>query len=282
MSLGGNITAAVLNIEYEIVSIVNEDSYTISAAVNASAGDTGNGGASTVGAYQLNTGSATGVPFTGWGGGTWGQGTWGNGGITTSPIRLWSQSNFGEDLFFVYRGGPLCYWAASTGVSTRGNIINLTNYPASDGVPTIANIASVSDIFRFAFCFGTNVIDSAVLDPMLIRESEKMRRDYTPVILEFWYSIESHYDDESEDINDELRIKYEGETVDDVLQQAAENWDYDDESVINFDAESDLIETTCDVVYIFEMRGEEKIDVTEELVMKYQERYDEQFAKEMF
>ena len=173
VSLGGNITAAVLNIEYEIVSIVNDDSYTITAAVNASAGDTGNGGASTVGAYQLNTGSATGVPFTGWGAGTWGQGTWGNGGITTSPIRLWSQSNFGEDLFFAYRGGPLCYWAASTGVSTRGNIINLTNYPASDGVPTIANIASVSDIFRFAFCFGTNVIDSAVQDPMLIRWSDQ-------------------------------------------------------------------------------------------------------------
>ena len=101
------------------------------------------------------------------------QGTWGNGGITTSPIRLWSQSNYGEDLVFGYRGGPLCYWAASTGVSTRGNIINLTNYPASDGVPTIANIASVSDIFRFAFCFGTNVIDSAVQDPMLIRWSDQ-------------------------------------------------------------------------------------------------------------
>jgi hypothetical protein len=172
-SLGGVITAAVLNIEYEITTVINADSYTITAAVNANGSDTGNGGASTVGAYQLNTGSATGVPFTGWGGGTWGQGTWGNGGITTSPIRLWSQSNFGEDLFFAYRGGPLCYWAASTGVSTRGNIINLTNYPASDGVPTIANIASVSDIFRFAFCFGTNVIDSAVLDPMLIRWSDQ-------------------------------------------------------------------------------------------------------------
>ena len=105
----------MLNIEYEITTVINADSYTITAAVNANGSDTGNGGASTVGAYQLNTGSATGVPFTGWGAGTWGQGTWGNGGITTSPIRLWSQSNFGEDLFFAYRGGPLCYWAASTG-----------------------------------------------------------------------------------------------------------------------------------------------------------------------
>ena len=86
-----------------------------------------------------------------------------------------------------------------------------------------------------------------------------MRRDYSPVTLEFWYSLESHYEDESEDISDDyMRITYEGETVEDALQEAAENWDYDDESVINFDAESDLIETTCDVVYIFERRGEEK------------------------
>ena len=173
VSLGGNITAAVLNIEYEIVSIVNDDSYTITAAVNASAGDTGNGGASTVGAYQLNTGSATGVPFTGWGAGTWGQGTWGNGGITTSPIRLWSQSNYGEDLVFAYRGGPLCYWAASTGVTVRGKVIDTTNYPSSTDVPSITNFVTISDIYRFVFCFGANTLGTAVQDPMLIRWSDQ-------------------------------------------------------------------------------------------------------------
>ena len=173
VSLGGNITAAVLNIEYEIVSVVNDDSYTITAAVNASAGDTGNGGASTVGAYQLNTGSATGVPFTGWGAGTWGQGTWGNGGITTSPIRLWSQSNYGEDLVFAYRGGPLCYWAANTGVSVRGKVINTTNYPSSTDVPSITNFVTISDIYRFVFCFGANTLGTAVQDPMLIRWSDQ-------------------------------------------------------------------------------------------------------------
>tara|TARA_R100001129_G_scaffold80962_1_gene55072 strand:+ start:614 stop:2488 length:1875 start_codon:yes stop_codon:yes gene_type:complete len=173
VSLGGNITAAVLNIEYEIVSVVNDDSYTITAAVSASAGDTGNGGASTVGAYQLNTGSATGVPFTGWGAGTWGQGTWGNGGITTSPIRLWSQSNYGEDLVFAYRGGPLCYWAANTGVSVRGKVINTTNYPSSTDVPSITNFVTISDIYRFVFCFGANTLGTAVQDPMLIRWSDQ-------------------------------------------------------------------------------------------------------------
>ncbi len=172
-SLGGVITAAVLNIEYEITTVINADSYTITAAVNANGSDTGNGGASTVGAYQLNTGSATGVPFTGWGAGTWGQGTWGNGGITTSPIRLWSQSNYGEDLVFAYRGGPLCYWAANTGVTVRGKVIDTVNYPTSTDVPSIVNFVTVSDIYRFVFCFGANTLGTVVQDPMLIRWSDQ-------------------------------------------------------------------------------------------------------------
>ena len=73
-SLGGNITAAVLNQEYQILLVVNGNSYTVTAkdtagtTVTANASDTGNGGASVVGEYQINTGNAIGVPFTGWGG----------------------------------------------------------------------------------------------------------------------------------------------------------------------------------------------------------------------
>ena len=85
-----------------------------------------------------------------------GQGTWGNSGITTSPIRLWSQSNYGEDLVFAYRGGPLCYWAANTGVTVRGKVIDTVNYPTSTDVPSIVNFVTVSDIYRFVFCFGAN------------------------------------------------------------------------------------------------------------------------------
>jgi hypothetical protein len=70
-SLGGNITAAVLNIEYQITSIVSSNSYTITSAVAANASDTGNGGSSVVGAYQLNTGTDTTVGGTGWGAGQW-------------------------------------------------------------------------------------------------------------------------------------------------------------------------------------------------------------------
>src|SRR5210317_136049 len=62
VTLGGNITASVLNQEYQIATIVDVDSYTITAKdtagveVTANASDTGNGGASVVGAYQINTG----------------------------------------------------------------------------------------------------------------------------------------------------------------------------------------------------------------------------------
>ena len=71
-SLGGNITAAILNIEYQIVSIINANSYTITASVAANSSDSGNGGSSTVGAYQINVGLDASVGGTGWGAGLYG------------------------------------------------------------------------------------------------------------------------------------------------------------------------------------------------------------------
>jgi len=177
VSLGGNITADVLNQEYQIATIINEDSYTIEAKdtsgneVLANASDTGNGGASVVGAYQINTGNEIEVPFSGWGAGRWGSGTWGTGGTTLAPMRIWSQSNFGEDLFFAHRGGVPLYWDASSGVGTRG--VYVSSLGGASDVPTTVNLAFVSDIFRFAFCFGANDIGGSTLDPMLIRWSDQ-------------------------------------------------------------------------------------------------------------
>ena len=176
-SLGGNITAAVLNQEYQVATRINDNSYTIEAkdtsgsTVLANSSDSGNGGSSTVGTYQINTGNEIEVPFTGWGAGTWSSGTWGTSGSTLAPMRLWSQANFGEDLFFVARGGALYYWDASSGVTSRGVLVS--SLGGASQVPTVANIAFVSDIFRFAFCFGANPIGSSALDPMLIRWSDQ-------------------------------------------------------------------------------------------------------------
>jgi len=186
-TLGGNITADVLNQEYVVDTVVDDDSYTIEAkntsgaTVLANASDTGNGGASVVGAYQIPVGSDIELPLSGWSVGQFGIGTYGFGGSTLAPIRLWSQSNFGEDLFFAYRGGAPFYWDATNGVTTRG--VYVSSLVGASNVPTVVNLAFVSDIFRFAFCFGTNALGDSTLDPMLIRWSDQEDvTNWTPAV----------------------------------------------------------------------------------------------------
>jgi len=178
VSLGGNITADILNQEYQITVVIDDDNYEVEAKDNvtgapvlADGSDTGNGGAAVVGAYQIRTGEPYEVPLSGWGGGTWGAGVWGTGGISTEAIRLWSQSNFGEDLIFGPRGGDIFYWDATNGVSTRG--VYLSSLAGASDVPTQQNFILVSDINRFVFCFGTNDVGTATVDPMLIRWSDQ-------------------------------------------------------------------------------------------------------------
>ncbi len=70
-SLGGTITATILNAEFQITSLISSNSYTITSSVAANASDSGNGGGSIVGTYQLNVGLDVTVGGTGWGAGQW-------------------------------------------------------------------------------------------------------------------------------------------------------------------------------------------------------------------
>mgnify|MGYP006270149895 CR=1 FL=1 len=127
VGLGGNISAAVLNdIDFQI-TYVDADNYTITVSTPASASDTGHGGTAVNAVYEINTGSANTTVQTGWGGGTWGSGTWGYGGTSTASIRLWSQSNFGEDLVFGPRGGAMYYYNASEGVTPISATITIAS-----------------------------------------------------------------------------------------------------------------------------------------------------------
>lgn len=184
VSLGGVITATVLNKEYRVVSVTSNNVYTITSTVAANASDVGNGGSATVGAYQITTGSDVSTTSVGWGAGGWG-------GITTgytstgwgspapagvgfgSQLRLWSQSNYGEDLIFNPRGGGLYLWEtnANPNIFDRGVLLT-----AGD-TPDVCNFVMVSDASRFVICFGVNDYGSAVQNPMLIRWSDQ--EDYT-------------------------------------------------------------------------------------------------------
>ena len=194
-TLGGVITANVLNQEYEIQSVVNENSYTIIArseattiasitndgainrtAVTANSSDTGNGGGSVVAAYQINAGLDTSVTGGGWGAGTWGRSTW-NGDaditITSSILRIWTHDNFGEDLIINVRDGDIFYWDTSAGTSTRSvKLSDRTN--ADAGTPTIAKQVIVSDVDRHVIVFGCDGVGAiGTQDPLLIRFSSQ-------------------------------------------------------------------------------------------------------------
>jgi hypothetical protein len=106
-----------LNGEFSI-TYVDANTYTIVASTAATSTVAAGGGTTVNAIYQINTGDAYEIPLAGWGAGTWGAGTWGFGGTSTSALRLWSQNNFGEDLVYGYRGGPIYYWDASYGVDS--------------------------------------------------------------------------------------------------------------------------------------------------------------------
>ena len=181
-ALGGNFTAVVLDLEYKIESVETDSTYTILAKsfstatlkftnVASTSSDSGSGGSSTVGAYQLNTGVTSSTELSGWGAGAYGAGLFGTGETTIQELRIWSQQNFGEDLVFGERGGSVYYWDASGTLTTRA--VELSSLSGASATPTVQNRVLVSDINRFLFCFGANPIGSAIQDPMLIRWSDQ-------------------------------------------------------------------------------------------------------------
>jgi len=70
-SLGGLITATILNAEFQITKLISSNAYEITSSVAANSSDTGNGGSSVVGTYQINVGLDVTVGGTGWGAGQW-------------------------------------------------------------------------------------------------------------------------------------------------------------------------------------------------------------------
>jgi hypothetical protein len=196
VSLGGNITAAVLNQEYQIARIVNTNSYevvarevatlndiTINGAytptpVLANGSDTGNGGGSIVGTYQIQSGLDTTVAGAGWGAGTWSRGAWGSAASLTAVgdiLRIWSHDNFGEDLIINVRDGGIYYWDKSTSSAPFQRAVELSSLAGADATtPTIAKQVMISDRDRHVIVFGCDAQDNiGVQDPLLIRFSDQ-------------------------------------------------------------------------------------------------------------
>ena len=166
-AVGGLTIDGEFVVSLSVTTAANQ--YSITAASNASSSATGGGTVSA--AYQINVGNPFAVPIEGWGASSWGSGAWNVGESSTTAIRFFSQSNFGEDLIFGNNGGSIFYWDATGSVTTRAVLLS-TLSGASD-VPVVQNLILVSDISRFVFCFGTNEIGSNTIDPTLLRWSDQ-------------------------------------------------------------------------------------------------------------
>tara|TARA_R100001198_G_scaffold54946_1_gene31139 strand:+ start:2816 stop:4738 length:1923 start_codon:yes stop_codon:yes gene_type:complete len=195
VGLGGNITAAVLNQEYQIFEVSDSSTYKIIAREVASTGsitvngqysptpvvadgsDTGNGGSSVVGTYQVNVGLDTSVTGNGWGAGAWGRSTWGSAAtvdLITDTLRIWTHDNFGEDLIINDMNGGIYYWDASAVSPLTSPAVALSSLAGADLAPTIAKKVIVSDVDRHVIAFGCDPLDNiGAQDPLLIRFSDQ-------------------------------------------------------------------------------------------------------------
>jgi hypothetical protein len=195
-SVSGTVNGVTIGGEYQIVTYVSSSQYTIRVAGTASASSTP--AVSGTFNYQLTTGNTTFSYGTGWGVGGWSGVTTGytsTGWGSPAPaglgigvqLRLWSQSNYGEDLVFNPRGGSMYYWAnnSNPNVYDRGQIVKAgTSVTTKSGTftpdatcPSVVNFVLVSDSSRFTFAFGCNdptgVYATTAQDPMQIRWSDQ-------------------------------------------------------------------------------------------------------------
>ncbi len=182
----GGIPEAEFNAEFEIVRIVDANSYEIILPTEATSTTTG-GGAAVDAAYQANSGNSVSSGGTGWGIGPWGRDGWGEefSGTAvvqeTNQLRLWSLDNYGEDLIAAIREGAIYYWAADTTTSpTRAvTLESLANTAGFDGdfVPNRVFELHTSGVQRFAIAIGSNSYDpgdsETDFDPMLVRWSDQ-------------------------------------------------------------------------------------------------------------
>jgi hypothetical protein len=178
-TLGGLVTAVVLNQEYQILLVPDANTYTIIAkdtsgdTVTANSSDSGNGGSSTVGTYQINVGLDTYVGSTGWGVNTWGAGGFGSASAISAinQLRLWTNDNFGENLIINARGAGIYRWTENNGVSVESK--ELSGIIGANQVPTLALQIITSETDRHLVVLGCDPLDAngvrtGAIDPMLV------------------------------------------------------------------------------------------------------------------
>lgn len=183
-SLGGNLTAEVLNQNY-LIQTVNTSSkvYTIISSVAATAGDSAKGGATVTAKYDIDVGPVINVIGYGWGAGTWGRGTWGSGSVVPviTKQRDWFFDSFDDNLVANIRNGVPYYWTLDTTYATRA--VPLSSISGASDVPTQVTQLLVSQGDKHLLALGATPYGGGAFDPLLIRWSNQDEpANFTPAV----------------------------------------------------------------------------------------------------
>jgi hypothetical protein len=164
----GGIT---INGEYTVTTIVDVNSFTITASSAATSTATG-GGSAVDYEYQIHIGYPSTFLGGGWGTGTWDTGAWSTPRSTSLRYaRTWSIHPYGEDLIASPRDEGIFRWLGSGDLATRAAI--LSNAPITN------KQVVVSSEDRYLIALGAH--DGIDSDPMLIRwSSQDNANDWTP------------------------------------------------------------------------------------------------------
>jgi len=196
-SLGGNITASVLNQNYEVDSVIDANNYQISATATASSSDTGDGGSSATGTYELPIGNGVLTFGYGWDTDTWGRLTWGSGSLqpVILPLTIWFFDNFDNDLVMNVNTdgkGAAYYWERGSSVDPTSSLatraVKLSSLTGAKNVPAEVGQIMVSQTDRHLLAFGatpftglTTIEDTGTFDPLLIRFADQdTPQDFKP------------------------------------------------------------------------------------------------------
>lgn len=166
----GGVSAVLLNTLF-YPTVANANAYTITVQANATSNVAAGGG--NVIAYTETGAHGWGEAFTS--------------GIG-EQLRLWTNDNYGQQLFIAPRGGAVFYWiptgqypdTTQGGLQTRAQSLAIQSTAAGyDGtfVPNSTNQIVASAIQRFVICFGANPYDPTEsetdFDPLLVRWSDQ-------------------------------------------------------------------------------------------------------------
>jgi hypothetical protein len=167
----GGVSAVLLNTLF-YPTVANANAYTITVQANATS--------------DVAAGGGNVIAYTETGDHGWGEGF--TSGIG-QQLRLWTNDNYGQQLFIAPRGGSVFYWipagqqypdTTAGGLGTRAQSLALQSTAAGfdgDYVPNETNQIVASAIQRFVICFGANPYDPTEsetdFDPLLVRWSDQ-------------------------------------------------------------------------------------------------------------